>query len=83
MTTLNVGRATVRVVGLNIDNGVAFVRIGHGDETRVRWQRVGTRVRWRCGRHPGEHDCTHTRAVVWHITADAMRTTTQETDTDD
>src|SRR5690606_13681492 len=75
MTATNVGRAAVRVAGLNLDDGAAFVRIGHGAEVRVRWRRVGRRVRWRCDAHPDATDCTHARAVTWHVTGAAMKET--------
>lgn len=77
MTALNVGRATVRVAGLSLDDGVAHVRIGLGDEVRVRWRRTARHVRWRCDAHPGARDCTHVRAVIWHVTGVTMLATTE------
>lgn len=73
--SVKVGRATVRVVGkgISLTDGLAFVRIGAGDEVRVRWALKSARVRWRCDSHPGSQDCTHTRAVTWHISGVAMR----------
>lgn len=72
--TPRVGRATVTVAGQNPREGVAFVRIGEGPPTRVRW-RVHP-VRWRCDAHPDTQDCTHTRAVTRHLAGVAM---TEET----
>jgi hypothetical protein len=71
--TPRVGRATVRVVGVKPANGVAFVRIGEGEEVRVRWHNRGQRVRWLCDAHPAHDGCTHTRAVTWHLTGAAMK----------
>ena len=69
------GRATVRLVGLNTVEGLAFVRIGTGNETRVRWRHLAGRVRWRCDRDPDAQDCTHTRAVTRHLAGAAMKET--------
>ena len=71
--TTRTGRSTVRVVGAHLGDGSAYVRIGDGDEVRVRWRLIPRPVRWRCDAHLELQDCTHARAVVWHLTAAAMR----------
>jgi hypothetical protein len=68
-----VGRAQVRIVGANERELLAFVRVGIGDEHRVRGKRASPGWRWRCDACPGRDGCTHAKAVEHALAAREAR----------